>query len=134
MVLCLSTHSFSSIMTWWLSKFRDVTIYSFIPLSCAECYDSLPFPWVSPISLCYKIFPATLLHQLFFYPTSLHFVIYFLVYLLVLFFSKLKYNTLLGILFSSILCACPNERNLYSLIFSVMVVFFNNSINFFTRN
>jgi hypothetical protein len=37
----------------------------------------------------------------------------------------------LGILFSSILCTCPNQRNLCSLIVCVMLVFFNNCINFF---
>jgi hypothetical protein len=35
---------------------------------------------------------------------------------------KFVYNTLLGILFSSILCTCPYQRNLCSLIVSVMVV------------
>ena len=33
------------------------------------------------------------------------------------------YNTLLGILFSSILCTCPNQRNLCSLIVSVTADF-----------
>jgi hypothetical protein len=37
--------------------------------------------------------------------------------------SKLIYNTFLGILFSSILCACPNRRNLCNLIVSVIVGF-----------
>ena len=32
---------------------------------------------------------------------------------------KFIYNTHLGILFSSILCTCPNQRNLFSLIVSV---------------
>jgi hypothetical protein len=32
----------------------------------------------------------------------------------------------LGILFSSILCTCPNQRNLCSLIVSVMVGFISN--------
>jgi hypothetical protein len=35
----------------------------------------------------------------------------------------------LGILFSSILCTCPNPCNLRSLIDSVMVEFFNNFMN-----
>jgi hypothetical protein len=30
--------------------------------------------------------------------------------------TKFIYNTLLGILFSSILCTCPNQRNLFNLI------------------
>ena len=37
--------------------------------------------------------------------------------------SKFMYNTLLGILFSSILCTCPNQSNLCSLIVSVIVGF-----------
>ena len=37
--------------------------------------------------------------------------------------SRFIYNTLLGILFSSILCTCPNQRNLCSLIVSVIVGF-----------
>ena len=41
------------------------------------------------------------------------------------------HNTLLGILFSSILCTCPNQRNLCNLIVSVIVGFFNHCINFF---
>ena len=36
--------------------------YSFIPLACAECYNSLPFSGASSIPLCYVFFPATLLH------------------------------------------------------------------------
>ena len=34
---------------------------------------------------------------------------------------KFIYNTPLGILFSSILCTCPNKRNLFELIVSVIV-------------
>jgi hypothetical protein len=45
------------------------------------------------------------------------------VYLLVLLFPN-SYKTLLGILFPSILCTCPNQRNLCSLIISGMVGFF----------
>ena len=39
---------------------------------------------------------------------------------------KFIYNTLLGILFSSILCTCPNQHNLCSLI--VSVISFTHSI------
>jgi hypothetical protein len=60
-------------------------IYSFIPLACAECDDSLPFSGASSIPLCYVLFPATLLHQLFFSHLSPHLAIYFLVYLSLLF-------------------------------------------------
>jgi hypothetical protein len=44
---------------------------------------------------------------------------------------KFIYNTLLGILFSSILRTCPNQRNLFNLIVSIIVGFFNPCINFF---
>ena len=37
--------------------------------------------------------------------------------------SRFIYNTFLGILFSSILCTCPNQRNLCSLIVFVIVGF-----------
>ena len=52
-----------------------------IPLACAECDNSLMFSGASSIPLCYVLFPATLLHQLFFHPLSPHLAIYFLVYL-----------------------------------------------------
>jgi hypothetical protein len=58
-------------------------IHSFIPLGCAECDDSLPFSGAS-IPVCYILFPATLLYQLFFRPPSLHLAIYFFIYLVVL--------------------------------------------------
>jgi len=60
---------------------KDSFIHSFIPLACAESNDSLSFSGASSIPLCYILFPATLLHQLFFHPPSLHLAIYFLVYL-----------------------------------------------------
>jgi hypothetical protein len=39
------------------------------------------------------------------------------------FVPKFIYNILLGILFSSILCTCPNQRNLFNLIVPVTVGF-----------
>jgi len=66
---------------------RD-TKHSFIPLACAECDDSLPLSGASSIPLCYVLFPATLLHQLFFHPPSPHLAIYFLVYLSILLFPN----------------------------------------------
>ena len=39
--------------------------HSFISLACVECNDSLLFSGASSIPLCYVLFPATLLHQLF---------------------------------------------------------------------
>ena len=62
--------------------------YSFIPLACAQCNNSLPFSGASSIPLCYVLFPATLLHQLFIHPLSPHLSIYFLVYLSILLFPN----------------------------------------------
>ena len=61
---------------------------SFIPLACAEWDDSLPFSGASSSPLCYVLFLATLLHQLFFHTLSLHLAIYFLVYLSILLFPN----------------------------------------------
>jgi len=63
-------------------------IHSFIPLACAECDNSLPFSGASSIPLCYVLFPATVLCQLFFHPPSPHLAIYFLVYLSILLFPN----------------------------------------------
>ena len=100
--------------------------YSFIPFACAECNDSLPFSGDSSIPPCYIPFPSTLFHQLVFHPPSLQLAVP-----LSLIVSKFIYNSFLGILVSSILCTCPNQRNLFNLIVSVMVGFFNHCINFF---
>jgi hypothetical protein len=40
----------------------------------------------------------------------------------------------LEILFSSILCTCPNQCNLFNLTVSVIVGFFNHCINFLLVN
>jgi hypothetical protein len=66
--------------TVWLAMYL---LHSFIPLPCAECDHSLPFPPACSIPPCYILFPITVLHQLFFHPPSLHLAIYFMVYLLV---------------------------------------------------
>jgi len=42
--------------------------------------------------------------------------------------SKFIYNNFLGMLFFSILCTCPNQRNLFNLIVSVIVGFFNHCL------
>ena len=69
---------------------KSVLLYfhSFIPLACAERDDSLSFSGASSIPFCYILFPATLLHQLFFHPPSLHLAICFLVYLSILLFPN----------------------------------------------
>jgi len=98
-------------------------IHSFIPLPCAECDDSLPLSGASSISLCYVFFychpylPTIL-------PSSLtSFCHLFLGLPLNLVVSKFIYNTLLGILFSSFLCTCPNQHNLFNHTASIIVGF-----------
>ena len=76
-------------------------IYSFIPLACAECDDSLLFSGASSIPHCYIPFPSTHFHQLFFHSPSLHLATYFLVCLSVLLFPHL-YTTLLWELYFQI--------------------------------
>ena len=68
--------------------YYPVSFHPFIPLACAECDDSLPFSGASSIPLCYVLFLATLLHQLFFHLLSLYLAIYFLVYLSILLFTN----------------------------------------------
>jgi hypothetical protein len=68
-------------------KFDFILSYS-VPLRCAECDDSLPCSGTSSIPLCFILYPATLIHQLFFHLPSLHLSIHFLVYLLVLLFPN----------------------------------------------
>ena len=63
-------------------------IYTFIPLARAGRDDSLPLSGASSIPLCYVLFPATLPHQLFFHPPSLHLAICFLVCLSILLFPN----------------------------------------------
>ena len=88
-------------------------IHSFIPLTCAECNNSLLFSGASSIPLCYIPFPSTLFHQLVFHSLSLISSCHlFLGPPLNLVVPKFIHNTLLGILLSSILCTCQNQRNL----------------------
>ena len=91
-------------------------IHSFIPLACAESCDSLPFSGASSIPLRYVLFPATLLHQLFFHPLSPHLAIYFLVYLSIFFFPN-------SYIIPSIFCTYSNQHNLFNLIVSIIVGF-----------
>ena len=87
-------------MRWFLailrSFFHSSLLYTF------SCHSSLP-----------TILPSSL-------TSSCHL---FLGLPLGLVVSKFIHNALLGILFSSILCTCPNQRNLCSLIVSVIVGF-----------
>ena len=100
-----------------------IIFLSFIPLTCAECDGSLPFSGASSILLLYTLSfhpfpPASLPSSL---ASSCHL---FLGLPLSLVVSIFIYNTFVGILFSSILCTCPNQRNLFNLIVSVIVVIF----------
>ena len=111
----------------------DTTITSsFISLACAEFDDSLPFSGASSIPLCYVLFPATLLLQLFFHPLSSHLFLGLPLNNLVV--PKFIYNTLLGILFSFILCTCPNQHNLFNIIVSIieadMSIYFTKCFKF----
>ena len=92
-------------------------IHTFIPLACAECNDSLPLSGASSIPLYYVLFPAILPSSL---TSSCHL---FLGLPLNLVVPKFIYNTLLGIIFSSILCTCPDQRHLFNHIVSNIVGF-----------
>jgi len=85
-----------------------VVIHLFFPLAFAECDDSLPFSGFSSIPLYYTLFPATLLHQLFFHPLTPHLAIYFLVYLSVLLFQN-SYIILFWEFYFLPLCTYPNQ-------------------------
>jgi len=97
-------------------------LHSFIPLTCAECL----------IPCCSQsFFHSSLLYTLSFHPfpptglpscliSSCHL---FLGLPLSLVVSRFLYNTLLEILFSSILFTCPNQRNLRNVTVSVIVGF-----------
>ena len=108
----------------------QIIIYS-IPLPCAQCDNSLPFSGASSVPLCYVLFschpsPPTILLSSF--TSSSHLFLGLLLNLLV---PKFIYNTLLGILFYSILCTCPNQLNLVNLIVYYSR-FLNTRMNFFT--
>ena len=111
--ICVSRYDSCFVWLWSMS-------YSFIPLACAECADSLPFSGDSSIPLCYVLFPATLPTIL---PSSLTSSCHLFLGLLLSLVPKFIYNTLLGIIFSSFFCTCPNQHNLFSLIVSIIVGF-----------
>jgi hypothetical protein len=109
----------------FVCSFVHSFIHSFIPLACVECNDPLPFSGTSYIPLSYVLFPVTLLHQSSL-TSSCHLFLGLPVNLVV---PKFIYNTLLGILFSSILCTCPSHRNQPCCLHYSR--FFNTCINFF---
>ena len=100
---------------------RLLYVHSFVPLACAECDDTLLFSGASSIPLlctfsCYPS-PPTIR------PSSLTSSCYLFLGLPLSLVPKFVYNTLLGILYSSILSMCPNQRNLFNLIVSIIVGF-----------
>ena len=94
-------------------------------LACAECDDSLPFSGASSIFLRCVLFPSTHFPHIVFHPSLLCLSIYFFFYLSGLLFPYSYLKHFWEILFSSILCASPNPRNLFSLIASAIVGFSN---------
>jgi len=79
---------------------------------------------VFSIPLRYNLFFQTF-HKLVFYPFPPHLAIYFLVYLSIMFFPKhiYIYKILWRLLLCSILCSCPNQRNLFNLIYILLFSF-----------
>jgi hypothetical protein len=83
------------------------------------------------LSVLRSFFRSSLLYTLSFHlfpPTSLSSssnssCLLFLGLSLSLIVSKFLYDTFLGILFSSFLCTCPNQHNLFNLIVSTIVGF-----------
>jgi hypothetical protein len=80
----LNFHNNGSHLTLLL-KLGGNTAFLFYSIAMWRMRRLLAFLGASSNPLCYILFPATILHQLFFHPPSLHIAIYFLVYLLVLF-------------------------------------------------
>src|SRR5215510_7208609 len=106
-----------------------ILFYS-IPLPCAECDNSSLFSVASSIPLCYILFPATFLHQLFLHPPLLHLAIYFLVYLLVLLIPN-SYTIIFWEFYFLPFSVHVQTNVTYVTLLSIMVDFFNNCINFF---
>jgi hypothetical protein len=94
----------------------------FIHLFHWNVQNSLPFSGASSIPLCYIPFPSSLFHQLVFHPTSRNLAIDFFVYLSALLFPN-SYITFWGEFYFLPVCTCPNQRNLFNLIVSVIVGF-----------
>ena len=92
-------HSIGVCIMWWLlailrSFFRSSLLCTF------SCHPSPPTILPSSLNSSCHLFLGL----------PLNFVV-----------PKFMYNTLLGILFSSILSTCPNQRNLFDLIVSIIV-------------
>ena len=97
----LFIHSFGMCRMWWfLAVLRS--FFHFSLLCTFSCHPSPP-----------TIHPSSL-------TSSCHL---FLGLPLNLVVTKFIYITLLGILFSSILCTCPNQHNVFNLLVSIIVGF-----------
>jgi len=123
---CLNAGQYKVILWSWSSTF----IHSFIPLACAECDDSLPFSGASSIHLCYVLFPANLLHQLFFHPLSPHLAIYFLVHLSIFLFSNSYIIPFWEIYFLPF-SVHAQTNIIYLTLLALLQWVFNTCINFF---
>ena len=92
-LICYLVNNFimQSTITIRKQKWNTLTntfTHSFIPPHCHVQNATIPCRSQELLPLCYVLFPATLLHQLFFHPLSPHLAIYFLVYLSVLLFPN----------------------------------------------
>jgi len=120
------------INTWTFKSTRLVCkfwcIHSFhwhVQNATIPCHSQQLLPFLSVTHFSCHPSPQTIL------PSSLTSSCHlFLGLLLNLVVSKFIYNTLLGILFSSILCTCPNQCNIFNLTVSITIGF-NTCLNFF---
>ena len=107
---------------WCCHQGSSSFIHSFIPLACANVtipcrsqellpFFSVMYFFLPPFSTNYSSILHCLILPSISWSTSQLVV------------PKFVYNTFLGILFSSILCTCPNQCNLFKLIVSIVVVF-----------
>ena len=116
---CSSIISWEALQDSWycqnIFSYCKILLHSFIPLPCADCDDSLPFsgassiPLLPPFSANYFSILSHLILPSISWSNSQSC------------YSQFIYNTVLGILFCSILCTCPNQRNLFNLIVSTIV-------------
>jgi len=113
-----------------LKSTHHLFTHSFIPLACAEFDNSVPLSGASSIPLCYVLFPATLLHQLFFHPLSPHLAIYFFVYLSILLFPN-SHIILFWEFYFLPFSVYVQTNVIYLTLLSLLYRFFNTCINFF---
>jgi len=114
----------------WLEQVSNIHtfIHSLIPLAHAKCDDFLLFSEASSIPFCYILFPATLLHQLFFHPPSFHFAIYLFIYLSILLFPN-SYIILFWEFCFLPFSVYAQTNVIYLTLLSAIVGFFFNNFN-----